>query len=173
MNTNIQSVKPSQCKSFFLLFLAATSSSRNTPWLLLLFFFLFLGIMMMLPLIINSYNLVTFHQNLMKLVSNWRTSPRLSFPGNIFQFFPFLFEISDLSGLVDLEKIQRDSIRVNFRSPKSSSFMHGLSPNLLEMIKQKELNDSQGINFWISFYFFQKLDLSLFVDLKKISALIA
>ena len=51
-------------------FLAATSSSRNTPWLLLLL----LRIMMMLPLIINSYNLISFHQNLMKLVLNWRTS---------------------------------------------------------------------------------------------------
>ena len=32
--------------------------------------FLLLRIMMMLPLIINSYNLVSFHQNLMKLVLN-------------------------------------------------------------------------------------------------------
>ena len=46
--------------------LAVTSISRNTPWLLL-----FLGrIMMMLPLIINSYNLVNFHRNFMKLVLN-------------------------------------------------------------------------------------------------------
>ena len=67
-------------------FLAATSSSRNTPWLLLL---LFLWIMMMLPLIINSYNLVSFHQNLMKLVLNWRISHCLSFPGNISFFFLF------------------------------------------------------------------------------------
>ena len=46
--------------------LAVTSSSRNTPWLLL-----FLGrIMMMLPLIIHSYNFVNFHWNFMKLVLN-------------------------------------------------------------------------------------------------------
>ena len=36
------------------------------------------------------------------------------------------------------------------------------------MIKQKVFNDSQEINVWISFYFFQKLDLSMFVDLEKI-----
>ena len=35
------------------------------------------------------------------------------------------------------------------------------------MIKQKGLHDSQGINFWISIYFFQKLDLSALVDLEK------
>ena len=35
------------------------------------------------------------------------------------------------------------------------------------MIKQKGFNDSQGINFWIAFYFFQKLDISVFVDLEK------
>ena len=34
--------------------------------------------------------------------------------------------------------------------------------------KQNGLNDSQEINFWISFYFFQKLDISTFVDLEKI-----
>ena len=33
------------------------------------------------------------------------------------------------------------------------------------MMKQRGLNDSQEINFGISFYFFQKLDLSVFVDL--------
>ena len=36
------------------------------------------------------------------------------------------------------------------------------------MIKQKGFHDSQGINFRISFYFFQKLDVSVFVDLEKI-----
>ena len=36
------------------------------------------------------------------------------------------------------------------------------------MIKQKGFYDSQGMNFWISFYFFQKLDLSSIVDLEKI-----
>ena len=36
------------------------------------------------------------------------------------------------------------------------------------MIKKKGFNDSHGINFWISFYFFQKFDLSVFVDLEKI-----
>ena len=36
------------------------------------------------------------------------------------------------------------------------------------MIKQKGFHDSQGINFQISFYFFQKLDVSVFVDLEKI-----
>ena len=35
------------------------------------------------------------------------------------------------------------------------------------MIKQKNFNDSQEINFLISFYFFQELYLSVFVDLKK------
>ena len=35
------------------------------------------------------------------------------------------------------------------------------------MIKQKGFNDPQGIKFWISFSFFQKLDLSVFVDLEK------
>ena len=44
---------------------ARHSCLRPTPSLLL-----FLGIMMMLPLIINSYNLVSFHQNLMTLVMN-------------------------------------------------------------------------------------------------------
>ena len=32
------------------------------------------------------------------------------------------------------------------------------------MINQKVFIDSQGINFQISFYFFQKLDLSVFVE---------
>ena len=32
---------------------------------------------------------------------------------------------------------------------------------------QKVLIDSQGLNFRISFYFFQKLDLGVFVDLEK------
>ena len=73
-------------KFYSYILLAATSSSRNTPWLLLL---LFLWVMMMLPLIINSYNLVTFNQNLMKLVLNWRITHCLSFPGIIFLFFPF------------------------------------------------------------------------------------
>ena len=36
------------------------------------------------------------------------------------------------------------------------------------MINQKVFIDSQGINFRISFYFFQKLDVSVFVDLEKI-----
>ena len=31
------------------------------------------------------------------------------------------------------------------------------------MIKQKGFHDSQGMNFWISFHFLQKLDLSVFV----------
>ena len=35
------------------------------------------------------------------------------------------------------------------------------------MIKQRGFHDSQGINFLISFYFFQKLDLSVFVYLEK------
>ena len=35
------------------------------------------------------------------------------------------------------------------------------------MINQKVFIDSQEINFQISFYFFQKLDLSAFVDLEK------
>ena len=34
------------------------------------------------------------------------------------------------------------------------------------MIKQKGFHDSQGINFSVLFYFFQKLDLSVFVDLQ-------
>ena len=37
------------------------------------------------------------------------------------------------------------------------------------MIKQKGFHDSQGINFLISFYFFQKLDRSVFVDLENFS----
>ena len=36
------------------------------------------------------------------------------------------------------------------------------------MIKQKGFYDSQGINFWILFYFFQKLELGVFVDFVKI-----
>ena len=35
------------------------------------------------------------------------------------------------------------------------------------MIQQKDLHDSQGTNFLISFYFFQKLDLSTLVDLEN------
>ena len=35
------------------------------------------------------------------------------------------------------------------------------------MINQKVFIDSHGINFRISFNFFQKLDLSVFVDLEK------
>ena len=46
-------------------FLAVISSSRNTPWLLL-----FLRIMMMLPLLINSYNLISFHEILVKIILN-------------------------------------------------------------------------------------------------------
>ena len=37
------------------------------------------------------------------------------------------------------------------------------------MINQKVFIDSQGINFRILFYFFQKLDLSVFVDLERFS----
>ena len=112
------------------LFLAATSSSRNTPWLLLLFFFLW--IMMMLPLIINSYNLVNFHQNLVKLILNWRITLCLSFLGIIFLFFfPFFLEKSDFSAFVDLEKFQTWYIRSELWSPKTSSFMHGLTSNWL------------------------------------------
>ena len=39
------------------------------------------------------------------------------------------------------------------------------------MIKQRGFNDSQEINFQILFYFFQKLDLSVFVDLEKFQPL--
>ena len=53
---------------------ATSSSSRNTLWLLLFLF----RIMMMLPLILNSYNLVGFHQNLLKFVLNLRISHCLS-----------------------------------------------------------------------------------------------
>ena len=35
------------------------------------------------------------------------------------------------------------------------------------MINQKIFIDYQGINFRISFYFFKKLGLSVFVDLEK------
>ena len=35
------------------------------------------------------------------------------------------------------------------------------------MINQKGFHDSQEINFWILFYFIQKLDLSVFVDLAE------
>ena len=35
------------------------------------------------------------------------------------------------------------------------------------MMKQKGFHDSQGINFWISFYFSLKLDFSALVDLEK------
>ena len=35
------------------------------------------------------------------------------------------------------------------------------------MIKQKGFHDSYGIIFWILFYFFQKLDLSVFVVLEQ------
>ena len=41
---------------------------------------------------------------------------------------------------------------------------------LNDILKQKCFHDSQGINFWISFYFFHKLDFSVFVDLEKIQA---
>ena len=40
--------------------------------------------------------------------------------------------------------------------------------NLLEIIEQEGFHDSQAINIWILFYFFQKLDLSVFVDFEKI-----
>ena len=40
------------------------------------------------------------------------------------------------------------------------------------MIKQKDFIDCQEINFWISFYFFQKLDFSVFVDFEKFQPLI-
>ena len=87
-----------------------TSSSRNTPWLLLFL----LRIMMMLPLIINSYNLVSFHHNLMKLVLNLRISHCLSFPGNIFLFFPFFWKNLFLVRLWTWKTFSPDSIRVNF-----------------------------------------------------------
>ena len=65
---------------------------------------------MMLPLIINSYNLVNFHQNLVKLILNLNyfiltiafLSQELFF---YFFFLPFL-EKSDFSAFVDLEKFQ-------------------------------------------------------------------
>ena len=47
--------------------------------------------MMMLPLIVNSYILVNFHWNFMKLVLNQRISHCLSSTGNIFLIFVLLF----------------------------------------------------------------------------------
>ena len=79
----------------------------------------------------------------------------------------YFFQKLDLSVFVDLEKFQPWYIESELWRPKTSSFMHGLSWNLLYMMKQKGFHDSQEINFWISFYFFQKLDLSVFVDLEK------
>ena len=124
-------------------FLAATSSSRNTPWLLLLFLlFFFLLIMMMLPLIINSYNLVSYHQNLMKIVLNWRISHCLSFPGNLSDFFLFFLENLILVHLWTYKKFSPDSSPDSeLWSPKSSSFMHGLSWSLLYMTKQRGFHD--------------------------------
>ena len=46
--------------------------------------------------------------------------------------------------------------------------MHGLSENLFLKIKQRSFDASQETNLWFSFYFFQKLDLSVLVDLEKI-----
>ena len=40
------------------------------------------------------------------------------------------------------------------------------------MIKQIGFHDSQGINFWISFYFFHELGLSVFVELEKFQPLL-
>ena len=37
------------------------------------------------------------------------------------------------------------------------------------MMKQKGYHDFQGNNFWISFYFFQKFNLRVFVDLENFS----
>ena len=103
--------------------LAVTSSSRNTPWLLLFL----LKIMMMLPLIMNSYNLVNFHWNFMKLDLNYRISHCLSFTWNIFLiFFLIWFNV-----LVDLEKFLPWYLRSELWSPKTSSFMHGWSWNWL------------------------------------------
>ena len=130
-------------------FLAATSSSRNTPWLLLLLF------MMMLPLIINSYNVVSFHQNSIKLVSIHRISQYICFPRNIsFILILFFLENSDLSALVDLEKFQPWYLKSDLGSPKTSSIMHGLSWNSLETIKQRDFHDPHEIDSWIPFYFF-------------------
>ena len=37
------------------------------------------------------------------------------------------------------------------------------------MMEQKGFHDFQGIHFWILFYFFQKFDLRVFVDLENSS----
>ena len=82
-------------------------SKKLLPWL-------FLWIMMMLPLIINSYNLVNFHQNLMKLFLNWRISHCLYFPEMfLFIFFKFFFLNLILERLWTWKNFRPDSIRVN------------------------------------------------------------
>ena len=96
--------------------LAVTISFRNTPWLLLL-----LRIMMMLPLITNSYNFVSFHLNLMKLVLNWRINHCLSFPGNIFLFFSWKNLI--LVRMWTWKNFIPDSMRVNFEILKLHLYM--------------------------------------------------
>ena len=69
----------------------------------------------MLPLIINSYNLVSFYQNLLKLVLNWRISHCLSFPRNILPLSPIFFWKNLISVRFWTQKnFSSDSIRVNF-----------------------------------------------------------
>ena len=58
---------------------------------------------MMLPLIRNSYNLVSYYQNLMKLFFKLKNKPSKYFP--IFSFFSEEKK-KDFIALVDLEKFQ-------------------------------------------------------------------
>ena len=84
-----------------------------------------------------------------------------------FWFSFFFLQKLDLGVFVDLEKFQPMQHKNELWNPKTSSFMHGLSQNLLYMIKQRGFNDSQEIIFWILFHFLQKFNLSVFVDLEQ------
>ena len=67
---------------------------------------------MMLPLIKNSYNLVSFHQNLMKLVLNFKNESLPFFPRKHYPNFFILLEKSYFSALVDLKNFSPDTLGV-------------------------------------------------------------
>ena len=58
-----------------------------------------------------------------------------------------------------------DTLRLNLEV--LNFFIYAWIVMKFKMIKHKSFIDSQVINFCISFYFIQKLDLSVFVDLEK------
>ena len=107
----------------------------------------------------GSYYLVSYHQNLMKLVLNYSMSHCLPFPGIIFHFLK-----SDFSALVDFEQFQPWYLSSELWNPISSLFMH-VKFALTDKVKGFQwFTGDKFLNFIL---FSQKLDLGVLVDLEK------